>query len=133
MAESIINPQIKKVIEENVIAFATIDSNGNPNVVALACCKVVGNNLVLLSDNYMNKTRSNLLQNKICAFAVWTKDEKKGYQLKGFAEYLTSGNWKDKVDKDPDNDGLAHKAAVLFTVEEIWDLVHPKLIFRQNK
>ena len=32
------------------------------------------------------------------------------------------------VDNDPDNAGLAHKAAILVTITEIWDLATPKLI-----
>lgn len=110
------------------MALATSTAKGNVNVVAVACCKVVGPNLILSTDNYFNKTRSNLLENSKVAVAVWSQDEKEGYQFKGKAQYLTSGEWKDAVDRDPDNEGLAHKAAVLIEVKEIWNLVEPGLI-----
>jgi hypothetical protein len=44
---------------------------------------------------------------------------------------LISGKWKKRVDEDQDNKGLAHKAAVLVTVDEIWDLATPKLIAKR--
>ncbi len=36
-----ITPEIKKVIEENPLAFATVDYDGNPNVIGVAYVKVV--------------------------------------------------------------------------------------------
>jgi predicted pyridoxine 5'-phosphate oxidase superfamily flavin-nucleotide-binding protein len=125
-----ISPAQKRLIEGGVLALATATNEGSVNVVAVACCKVVGPNLILSTDNYFNKTRLNLLENPRVAVAVWSKDEKEGYQFKGVAQYITSGKWKEIVDKDPDNEGLAHKAAVLIEVKEIWDLVNPKLLAR---
>ena len=118
----------KKLIEKQVLALASSDLNNKPNVVAVACCKVVAKDKILVTDNFMNKTRKNLLVNKNVALAVWSKDGEEGYQFKGKAEYLTSGKWKKMVDEDPDNKGLAHKGAVLVTIGEIWDLAEPKLI-----
>jgi len=70
------------------------------------------------------------LKNKNAALAVWDKKGDNAFQFKGTVRYLTSGKWKKAVDKDPNNKGYAHKAAVLFTVSEIWDLVNPKLLGR---
>ena len=64
--------------------------------------------------------------------SFWDEAGKKAYQLKGNAQYITSGDWKKKVDNDPDNAGFAHKAAVLVTVTEIWDLANPKLLQKDN-
>lgn len=119
------------MIEGEVVALATSDLIGKPNVIAVCCCKVVGNNQILITDNFMNKTRKNLLENKRVAVAVWSREGEEGYQFKGQAQYFTSGKWKEIVDEDPDNKRLAHKAAVLVTVEEIWDLVNPKLISKE--
>lgn len=118
----------KRLVENEVMALSTVNSEMSPNVVAVACCKVVGSNQILLTDNFMNKTRANLLANPSVALAVWSKDMKEGFQFKGTADYLKSGKWKETVDMDPDNKGLAHKAAVLVTVNEIWDLAEPKLV-----
>lgn len=63
--------------------------------------------------------------------AVWTQDQERGFQFKGKAKYFVKGDWKEKVDKMPCNQGMAHKAAVIVTVEEIWDLATPCLISRK--
>jgi hypothetical protein len=125
---------IVSLLEKSIVALAT-SSSDIPNCVAVACCKVVASNQVLITDNFFNKTRLNLIANKYVSLAFWEPDDKPegnlGYQLKGTAEYLTSGSWKQMVDQDPDNKGLAHKAAILVTVTEVWDLANPKLISRQ--
>lgn len=121
----------KSLLESVALALATANKEGTPNVVAVSCVKVVGKNEILISDNFMNKTKLNLLANNKVAIAVWSKDEGKGYQLKGKADYLTDGKWKKVVDQMPKNQGLAHKAAVLVTVEEVWNLAEPKLVSKE--
>lgn len=118
-----------KLLESVAMAFTTVGDNGVPNTIAVACVKVIEPNKLLITDNFMNKTRINLLKNRKVAIAVWSKDEEEGYQIKGEAEYLTEGEYKDMVDKMEDNQGLAHKAAIVVTVQEIWDLAKPKLLF----
>ena len=118
----------KKLIEKQTLALATSDLEGKSNVIAVGCCKAMDKDKILITDNFMNKTKNNLLANNKVAIAVWSDDGKEGYQFKGGGEYLTSGKWKKMVDKDPDNKDLAHKAAVLVTVNEIWDLANPKLL-----
>lgn len=130
MTVKITNDQ-KNLIESSTIAFATCNVSGKPNVIAVACVKVVGEDKILITDNFFNKTQKNLTNNNHVALAVWTKDEEEGIQLKGKAEYLTQGPWKEMVDQLPENQKLAHKAAVLITVEEIWDLATPRLISRK--
>jgi len=127
-----INKKQKKLIEKGVLALATLGPKNRPNVVAVACCKVVEEDKILITDNFMNKTRNNLLRNNKVAIAVWSNDWEEGYQFKGKAKYLTSGKWKKMVDEDSDNKDLAHKAAVLVTIDEIWDLAEPKLIAKKS-
>lgn len=122
----IVNSEIKSLLEKSIIAFATVDLNNKPNVVAVAFCKVVSDNQILITDNFMNKTRENLENNKNVSLSFWNQDN--GYQLKGTAEVYTSGEFKEIVDNDPNNNGLSHKAAILVTIEEIWDLNDPKLL-----
>ncbi|MBD3362812.1 hypothetical protein GF362_03775 [Candidatus Dojkabacteria bacterium] len=121
-----INKKQKQFIEEKVLALASVDANGAPNVVAVACCKLVEGNKILITDNFMNKTRKNLLNNKETSIAVWSEDWEEGYQFKGEAQYFSKGKWKKMVDEMSENNGLPHKGAVLFTIKEIWDLANPK-------
>ena len=121
-----VKSEIKNFLEKSIVAFATVDLNNKPNVVAVAFCKFISDNQVLITDNFMNKTRENLEHNKNVSLSFWNQDN--GYQLKGIAEVFTSGEFKDIIDSDPNNYGLAHKAAILVTIDEIWDLSNPKLL-----
>ena len=132
MAKVQITGKLKKLIEGVALALATVDKSGQPNVVAVACVKVVSRNKLLITDNFMNKTKANILANSQVALAVWSRDEEIGYQLKGGARYLASGKWKRAVDEMEENKGMAHKGSVLVTVKEIWDLGEPKLISRES-
>lgn len=121
-----ITSDIKIIFEKSTIAFATVDQNNNPNIIAVAYCKVVSENQVLITDNFMNKTRQNLSNNKNVSLSFW--DDNHGYQFKGVAEVFIDGEWKTIIDTDLNNNGLAHKAAILITINEIWDLSNQNLI-----
>jgi predicted pyridoxine 5'-phosphate oxidase superfamily flavin-nucleotide-binding protein len=126
-----ITPDIKELFEKAIIAFSTASKLGVPNTVAVACCKVVSENQVLITDNFFNKSRQNLLENDSVSLAFWNVEqslEGAGYQFKGTAEVFTNGIYKDMVDKMECNHGLAHKAGILVTISEIWDLATPSLI-----
>ena len=43
-----INEELKRLIEENALAFATVDENGNPHCIAVAFVKVVSKNQILV-------------------------------------------------------------------------------------
>lgn len=130
----IITPEIKELFEKAIIAFSTASKQGIPNTVAVACAKVISDNQVLFTDNFLNKSRQNLLENNQVSLAFWNIEqslEGSGYQFKGSAQVFTSGIYKEMVDKMECNQGLAHKAAILVTITEIWDLAEPKLICKQ--
>lgn len=126
-----INTTQRKLIENNILAFGTANKIGKPNVIAIGFCKVIDNDKILITDNFFNKTKTNLLENPQVSIAVWSGDGEEGFQFIGTARYLTEGNYKEMVDKDPNNKGYAHKAAVLVTVNEIWDLAEPKLVYKR--
>jgi len=113
-----ITSQIKKIIEENPVAFATTDGKNNPNVIAVAFVKVVAKNQIIITDNFMQQTKSNLQKNKNVCCAVWGKGWN-GYKLIGEAEYFTSGKWKRFVEKMPENKGFSAKGAILITISKI--------------
>lgn len=68
MAE--INLETKKLIQENPLAFATVDEKNRPNVIGVAYAKVVSKNQILITDNYMKQTKENLLKNNHVCLAV---------------------------------------------------------------
>lgn len=111
-------PKIKKLIEENPVAFATVDNSGKPNVIAVACVKVISKNQILITDNYMKRTKENLEKNNNVCLAVWDKNWN-GYKLIGSAEYFTTGKWKRFVEQMPENKKLPAKGAILIAVSKL--------------
>ena len=116
-----ITPEIKKIIEENPLAFATVDCDGNPNVIGVAYVKVVSNNHILITDNYMKQTKENLEKNNNVCCAVWNKNWK-GYKLVGKAEYFAIDKWKKFAEEMPENKGLPAKGAILVTISKLMKL-----------
>lgn len=123
-----INDNIKSLLENSYVAFATCSTKSVPNCVFVADLKVINDNQILFTDNYFNKTRNNLEINKNISLTFCSGDGNDAYQLKGIAQIFTEGKYKKIVDNMECNRGLAHKAAILVTVTEIWDLANPKLL-----
>ncbi|MFH1752468.1 MAG: pyridoxamine 5'-phosphate oxidase family protein [archaeon] len=117
-----INLEIKKLIESNALAFATVGSLGKPHCIAVGFVKVVSENELILTDNYMLETVKNIQLNSSVALTVWNQDWKEktvGFELKGIAEYFLQGKWFDFVKKIPENKGEPCKGAILITVKKI--------------
>ena len=116
-----IDESLKKLIEENAMALTTVDENGSPHAIAIGFAKVIDDKIII-TDNYMSETPANLKRNNNVALAVWSRnweDDCKGFELKGTAEYLTSGEWKEFVEKLPENKDYPAKAAIVITVTKI--------------
>ena len=109
----------KAIAKQDIFPVATCNQNRIPNVVYIKYLKVVDEQTVLIADNFLNKTRDNILSNGKIAFAV--RDEEKGsFQIKGTAERLTEGDTFDEVQKwVPDK--LPRVAAVIMHIEEIYN------------
>lgn len=114
----IINKEAKKIIEENPVAVATITKHNKPNVIAVACVKVISKNQVLITDNFMKQTKKDLKKNNKVCLAAWNS-KWKGYKLIGKAKYNSSGKWLNFVKKMKENKGLPAKGAILVTVSKI--------------
>lgn len=110
--------KIKKLIEGNPVAFATVNNVGKPNVIVVAYVKVVSKNQILITDNYMKQTKENLMINNNVCLAVWDKNWE-GYKLIGKVKYFVTGKWKKFIEKMPENKGLPAKGAILITVSKI--------------
>ncbi len=116
-----INNRAKKIIEGNYAAFATVDKNRKPNVIAVSCVKVIGGGNLIITDNFMKHTRENLKENNNVCLAVWNNKEE-GYKLIGKAKYFSSGKWLKFVKQMPENKGFPAKGAILVTVLKLTEL-----------
>ncbi len=82
---------VKKVLAENMWDLATC-SNNQPNVVPIAFKDVTADGKLVIGDVFLETTLKNLQANggKI-AISVYNATSLEGYQIKGTAEYVTSG------------------------------------------
>jgi predicted pyridoxine 5'-phosphate oxidase superfamily flavin-nucleotide-binding protein len=109
---------IKKTIEQNPVALATVAKNCEPNVIAVSCVKVVSARELVITDNYMKQTKENLAKNKNVCLAVWDRNWK-GYKLIGEARYFSFGKWKNFVEKMKENKNLPAKGVILVKISKI--------------
>lgn len=62
--------EIKNKIEKSIIALATCDRKGNPHNIAVACVKIKEDKIII-TDNYMQKTKKNIKNNPNIALVFW--------------------------------------------------------------
>lgn len=120
-----IGTQLKSLIENNALGFATVDEDNTPHCIAVGFVKVVSKNQLLISDNYLVRCVSNIAKNPAVAFVVWNSDWKDnciGFELRGTAEYFSKGKWLDTIKKIPENKDAPRKGAILVTVTRIKSL-----------
>jgi len=114
-------PKIVKeaISKQDVFPVATSDPEGIPNVVYIKYLKVVDDQTVLIADNYLHKTRSNILRNPKLSFVVLDED-KGSFQIKGTAKRLIDGPMYGEVLKwVPDR--LPKVAAIVLSVEQVYN------------
>ena len=108
--------KIKRMIEKNPLAFATIDKSGKPYVIAVADVKIISEDRILIGDNYMEKTIENLKNSPNVSLVVWDKHEK-GYKIQGTAEYFSDGEWAEKAKEI--HKSYPAKGAIVIEINEV--------------
>jgi len=117
--------RIKETFEKvgNVI-LATATKDGVPNAVPIGAKKIIDDETILISDQFLNKTLNNMKDNPQVAVTFWSGFE--GYQFKGTITIETSGErfeetakWIDEMGKAM-NFPLKSKGAVIMKISEIY-------------
>ena len=117
-----INEGMKKMIEENALALATINEKGEPHNIAIGFVKVISKNQLLISNNWFVETANNIKKNPNVSLAVWARNWEEnciGYEFRGKAEEFTSGKWLEEIKKIPINEGEPCKSAIVVTINKI--------------
>jgi uncharacterized protein len=115
-----ISSEVKKIVEENAIAFGTVNEQGNPHCIALGSVKVISKNQLLIGNCFMVKTLKNIKRNPEVSICAWNRnweDNCIGYELLGKAEYFSEGKYLEMVKKI--HKGFNVKGAVVVTVSKI--------------
>lgn len=85
-----ISSSVKKLIlNQKDAVFATISRDEVPNIVPIHSKHIISNRTILISDQFMNKTRKNILQNPVASLTLW--NDSYGCLIKGTCKYRTSG------------------------------------------
>lgn len=65
-----INENIKKLLETNAVAVATVSEDNTSHCIVIGFPKVISENEILITDNHMNKTPKNIENDPNVALAV---------------------------------------------------------------
>ena len=116
-----LNQDVKKLLKTSMWDLATC-ANGEPNVVPVAFKDVTADGKLVVGDVFLETTLNNLAKNKNIAISVYDASTFQGYQIKGEAEYLTSGeivdNFKQAVEKMFNGKATA-KGALVITPKKV--------------
>ena len=75
---------------EDAVVLSTVDAEGNPNAIYATCVRKFNEETLVVADNYLKKTRANILSGSKGSLLFITKTGK-SYQVKGCIEYHTEG------------------------------------------
>ncbi len=117
-----INEGMKKIIEENALALATVNEKKEPHNIAVGFVKVISKNQLLVSNNWFVETIENIRKNPNVSLVVWARNWEEncvGYEFGGKAEEFTSGKWLEEIKKIPINLGEPCKSAIVVTINKI--------------
>ncbi|NLI08676.1 MAG: pyridoxamine 5'-phosphate oxidase family protein [Thermotogaceae bacterium] len=103
---------------EGPTVLTTVDAEGNPNAIYATCVSKYREDILVVADNFFNKTRANILADSPASLLFITK-EGKSYQIKGKIEYHTQGAVFDDMKKWNPASLPGHAAAAL-KVEQVF-------------
>ena len=115
-----ITEDIKKLVEENGVSFATVNEFNQPHIIIIADIKIISKNQILIADNFMKNTVENIKNNSNVSIMVWDKkiaQDSLAYEIVGEAQYFSKGKWKEEAHQIDSN--CETKGAILVTVTKI--------------
>ena len=116
--------EAKEMLNEGrIIAFATCDKKGWPNVVPILQHWWLDEDVMVIGDLLLKASRDNVLNNGRVCISVWDEDTGKGYKLKGKARYEINGpeyNYaKNEIKKTKPN---GPKGVVIINFTGVYDI-----------
>ncbi len=91
--------EMKNVLEKQLAVVATASNDGTPNVGPKGSVYAVDDETLAYSEGTAGKTLKNLQENPKVAVMVVDREKADGYQFKGTAELLTSGELFEQVSR----------------------------------
>ena len=113
------NESIRKVLTENNWSIATYGEG--VNVVPVGIKAVMNDSTLIIADNFLGKTKANILSTGLIAISAYSPATGEGYQIKGKAEHFSEGElfqqWHDTFVAKYQ---MAPKGIVKVTVEKVY-------------
>ncbi|MHC1770974.1 MAG: pyridoxamine 5'-phosphate oxidase family protein [Flexilinea sp.] len=97
---------------EGPAILTTVDIEGNPNAIYVNSVSKYSDDMLVIADNYFNKTRKNILAGTK-ATLLFITNEGKPYQIKGEIKYYTEGAIFDDMKRWNPAKHPGHAAAAL--------------------
>jgi len=115
--------EIKAMFEKQLAVIATAGKDGTPNVGPKGSIHVVNDETLAYSESTGQKTLRNLQENPKVAVLVVDRERGDGYQVKGTAELLTSGDFFERVARRQEERKRPRpKQVVKIRIEEIFSV-----------
>ena len=106
-----------------VFPVATASKDGTPNVIPIGIVELVDDETIWITDNFMNKSLSNLRINPKIAIYIWGPEIKGCFQIKGVTSIKSSGKeyeeMKEKINKK--NPALPARSLVIVKITEVFE------------
>jgi uncharacterized protein len=119
-----LNADMKEAFSKmKIFPVATASKEGTPNVIPLGMVELVNDETIWITDNFMNKTISNLRVNPKIALYIWGPEIKGCFQIKGVTSIKNSGpeyeEMKAKVNlKRPE---LPARSLIIMKITEVFE------------
>ena len=94
-----LSSEMRAMFERQLSVIATASKDGTPNIGPKGSMHVFDDETLAYSEGTGEKTLRNLQQNPKVAVMVVDREKTDGYQIKGTAELLTSGDFFEQVAK----------------------------------
>lgn len=119
-----LNADMKEAFSKmKIFPVATASKEGTPNVIPLGMVELVNDETIWITDNFMNKTISNLRVNPKISLYIWGPEIKGCFQIKGVTSIKNSGpeyeEMKAKVNqKRPE---LPARSLIIMKITEVFE------------
>ena len=106
-----------------IFPFATASKDGIPNVIPLGMVELHNDETIWITDNFMNKSMSNLRVNPKVAIYIWGPEIKGCFQIKGVTSIKNSGPEYEemKADINRKRPELPARSLVVVKITEVYE------------
>ena len=115
--------EMRAMFEQELAIIATASNDGTPNVGPKGSVHVIDEETLGYAEGTAEKTLRNLQQNPKAAILVVNREKGDGYQIKGKAELLSTGDFFEQVARIQEQRKRPRpKYAVKIKIEEIYSV-----------